>query len=243
MNRPAPSAAPGASSTRAAGHVNARTAATRAAIMTAAERLFAERGVSAVSNRQIGEAAGQANNTAVAYHFGTKTDLIREIIGRHSQYIDDRRAELLAQLHEPTGIRDWVRCLVLPSTEHFSALGVPTWYARFNAQVMADPTLRAIIYEDALSSDTLKATLKGLRDSAGDIPLEIRRTRADMARQLLIHMCAEYERELALRDPAAGPTTADAATTDAAATGATWESLGADLVDALTGLWNAPITR
>ena len=52
---------------------------TRELILTTAERLFAEHGV-AVSNRQISEAAGQANNFAVGYHFGTKTDLVLAIV-------------------------------------------------------------------------------------------------------------------------------------------------------------------
>ena len=33
----------------------------------------------AVSNRQISEAAGQGNNAAACYHFGTRTDLLRAI--------------------------------------------------------------------------------------------------------------------------------------------------------------------
>ncbi|WP_272459542.1 TetR/AcrR family transcriptional regulator [Polyangium jinanense] len=46
---------------------------TREVILAAAERLFAEHGVAAVSNRQVSEAAGQGNNFAVGYHFGTST--------------------------------------------------------------------------------------------------------------------------------------------------------------------------
>ncbi|MFE1785580.1 TetR family transcriptional regulator [Streptomyces sp. NPDC059506] len=38
--------------------------ATRQQILTAAERLFAEQGLYAVSNRRISAAAGQGNNTA-----------------------------------------------------------------------------------------------------------------------------------------------------------------------------------
>lgn len=265
------------------GQRRARSAATRENIMASAERLFAERGVYAVSNRQVGEAAGQANNTAVGYHFGTKTDLIRAIIHKHAVDIDTRRTHMLDGVRGSTDIRDWIRCLVLPSTAHFAALGTPTWYARFNAQVMADPTLRAVIYEDAMASPSLQETLTGLRATAGDIPFAIRRTRADMARQLLVHMCSERERELALVEsgaetvvatgagagertgkgtsagaaqgpdarpdrredgPAAAPReTHWAGAPDGDRTAGTWAALGIDLVDALTGLWTAPVTR
>ena len=61
-----------------------RAHATRELILTAAEQLFAEHGVVAVSNRQVSEAAGQGNNTAVGYHFGTKADLVRAIARKHA---------------------------------------------------------------------------------------------------------------------------------------------------------------
>lgn len=65
-----------------------QVSATREALLTAAERLFAEHGVHAVANRQISEAAGQGNNAAVSYHFGTKVDLVRAIARRHAEGIE-----------------------------------------------------------------------------------------------------------------------------------------------------------
>ncbi len=56
-----------------------RASSTQEAILVAAERLYAEHGMFAVSNRQVSEAAGQGNNAAVGYHFGTKADLVRAI--------------------------------------------------------------------------------------------------------------------------------------------------------------------
>ena len=71
-----------------------RASSTREAILTAAERLYAEHGVFAVSNRQVSEAAGQGNNAAVGYHFGTKTDLVRAIEQRHREPIEQIRGRL-----------------------------------------------------------------------------------------------------------------------------------------------------
>jgi ferredoxin len=45
--------------------------------MTAAERLYADHGVTAVHSRRIGEAAGQGNVAAVGHHFGNRADLVR----------------------------------------------------------------------------------------------------------------------------------------------------------------------
>src|SRR3989442_10357534 len=100
-----------------------RVNATRELILTTAERMFAERGVNAVSNRQVSEAAGQGNNTAVGYHFGTKADLVRAIVRKHATGIEEIRARLLAGIGDSTDVRDWVDCVVRPIPEHLGALG------------------------------------------------------------------------------------------------------------------------
>ncbi|MGW0197462.1 TetR/AcrR family transcriptional regulator [Nonomuraea sp. NPDC003201] len=93
-----------------------RACATREQILTAAERLFAEHGVFAVSNRQVSEAAGQGNNAAVGYHFGTKTDLVRAIVRKHIERIERVRRRMLAETAGSGEVRDWVACLVRPVT-------------------------------------------------------------------------------------------------------------------------------
>lgn len=208
---------------------SARSAATRDRILVAAERLFAEHGLFAVSNRQVSEAAGQGNNAAVGYHFGTKTDLVRAIVAKHAVQIEELRAAALREIDGSTEIRDWVTCLVRPSTQHLAALGTPSWYARFNAQVLTDPTLRVLVYTEASgASPSLSRLLSGLGSTVDDIPEDIRRARADMGRSLMVHMCAERE----LRLSGEG---------DAETTG--WTDFGTDLIDAIVGIWTAPVTR
>ncbi|MEV4804450.1 TetR family transcriptional regulator [Nonomuraea sp. NPDC049421] len=210
----------------------ARVNATREQILTAAERLFAEHGVYAVSNRQVSEAAGQGNNAAVGYHFGTKADLVRAIVRKHADQVERQRRRLLAEV-EDTGegtaeARDWVGCLVRALTEHLAALGTPTWYARFAAQVMTDPALRRIMRDEALTSPTLMRVLEGLRRCLPEQPADVRAERAEMTSQLLVHMCAQRERALAENLPTPRSTWHDAAT---------------GLIDAITAIWTAPVTR
>ena len=50
--------------------------AARQAIVEAAERLFAERGIEAVSLRDVSAAAGQRNHSAAQYHFGDRAQLV-----------------------------------------------------------------------------------------------------------------------------------------------------------------------
>ncbi|TDC07774.1 TetR/AcrR family transcriptional regulator [Nonomuraea longispora] len=213
----------------AAGHPRAaRASATREQILTAAERLFAEHGVFAVSNRQVSEAAGQGNNAAVGYHFGTKADLVRAIARKHAQHTERIRGRMVAELGDSADVRDWVACLVRPVAEHLASLGSPTWFARFGAQVMTDPTLREIMIEESLTSPSLQQIIDGLDRCLPALPPEVRAERNDMARQLMVHMCAERERALAegVPTPRAG-----------------WHDAATGLIDAIVGLWEAPVTR
>jgi AcrR family transcriptional regulator len=204
-----------------------RVNATRESILAAAERLFAEHGVLAVSNRQVSEAAGQGNNTAVGYHFGTKADLVRAIVRKHVEPMERLRLRMLAEVAGSTDVRDWVACLVRPTAAHLAALGNPTWFARFGAQVMTDPAFRDIMIEEALTAPSLHQILHELNRCLPDLPAEVRAERGDMARQLMVHMYAERERALAEGAPTPR---------------SSWHEAATGLIDALVGLWLAPVT-
>ncbi|MFG1705331.1 TetR/AcrR family transcriptional regulator [Nonomuraea sp. M3C6] len=205
-----------------------RVSATREQILTAAERLFAEHGVFAVSNRQVSEAAGQGNNAAVGYHFGTKPDLVRAIVRKHAEPIERVRRRMVAEIGGSTDVREWVTCLVRPVTDHLATLSSPTWFARFGAQVMTDPALREIMIEESLSSPSLQAILDGLNRCLSTLPAEVRAERYDMARQLMVHICAERERALAEGTPTPR---------------STWDGAATGLIDAIVGLWLAPASE
>ena len=94
-------------------------------------------------------------------------------------------------------MRDWVACLVRPLTDHLETLGNPTWYARFAAQAMTDPAYYNIIVKGALSSPSLVQVVDGINRCLPDLPAEVRFERNIMARNLLMHTCADRERALA----------------------------------------------
>ncbi|MCT2583656.1 TetR/AcrR family transcriptional regulator [Actinophytocola sp. S1-96] len=195
---------------------------TRQLILATAERLFAEQGLYAVSNRQISAAAGQGNNAAVGYHFGTKADLVRAIVRQHTERIEELRAELVARVRGSTNVRDWVVCLVCPVTTHLDRLGDPTWYARFGAQVAADPAFRDIMAEESLATPALREVLDGLGRCLADLPTHARHQRGEMIRLLMVHGCAERERATSPKS--------------------TWDDTATGMVDAITGLLTAPVT-
>ncbi|MCV7078137.1 TetR family transcriptional regulator, partial [Mycobacterium szulgai] len=78
-----------------------------------------------------------------------------------------------------------------------AALGNPTWYARFAAQAMTDPAYQNIIVKDALSSPSLVQVIDGINSCLPDLPIDVRFERNIMARNLLMHTCADLERALA----------------------------------------------
>jgi AcrR family transcriptional regulator len=205
---------------------NDRASSTREAILTAAERLFAEHGVYAVSNRQVSEAAGQGNNAAVGYHFGTKADLVRAIESKHREPIEQLREQMVARTTQSSDLREWVACLVCPLTEHLEELGSPTWYARFAAQAMADPSYHNTVTKDALASSSLVQVIKGINRCLPDLPAAVQTERNIMARNLLMHTCAEWERALA----------------EGASERSGWRQAASGLIDAIVGLWLAPVT-
>lgn len=209
-----------------------RASSTQEAILVAAERLYAEHGMFAVSNRQVSEAAGQGNNAAVGYHFGTKADLVRAIEEKHRGPVEQLREQMVAELLNggSAAMRGWVACLVRPLTDHLADLGrdgSPTWYARFAAQAMTDPAYYHIVVKGALSSPSLVQVVDGINRCLPDLPTDVHFERNIMARNLLMHTCADLERALA-----AGGSMPQRS----------WRAAASGLIDAIVGLWLAPVT-
>jgi len=198
-------------------------------LMDAAERLYAEHGFAAVSIRQISDAAGQRNKSVVQYHFSNRDELIKAVIARHIGPVDRHRMAMLAALTDrpEVSLRDRMSCAVLPTVLHQLDLGTPSWHARFNAQVQVEPSLRDYALQSHMDSQSIRLLreLPGARrhDPFGELAPQL----ATMIRQLVVHMCAELEYDLAHgRIPAS-------------AAEQSWRKLGEHLVTAVCGLWIA----
>ena len=206
---------------------DSRVAGTRERILSTAERLFAEHGVVAVSNRQISEEAGLGNNAAVGYHFGAKTDLVRAVVRRRTDEMERLRSRVVVEIGDSDEVRDWVAGMVRPYVWHLAELGSPTWFGRFGAQVLTDPAYREIMVVESLHASSLLRVMEGLNRCLPDMPGDVRLQRQDMSRQLLVHGVAERERALA-----AGESTPQES----------WDEAATGLIDAITGMWFAPVT-
>jgi AcrR family transcriptional regulator len=93
---------------------------TKDQLKATAQLLFARHGIDGVTVQQIVEAAGQRNKAALQYHFGSKEELIRQLLVGGAKALDDRRNHLLDSI-EQSGkaitVRKILRILVLPVLE------------------------------------------------------------------------------------------------------------------------------
>lgn len=114
---------------------------TRARLIRAGERLFAEHGIEVVSLREITRAAGQRNTTALQYHFGDRRGLVRAILAKHNLDVEAERHGMLDELEARSGVtaREWVQALVMPAAAKLTDRDGGRDYLRIMAELMNRP--------------------------------------------------------------------------------------------------------
>jgi AcrR family transcriptional regulator len=114
---------------------------TRRELISAAEVLFAARGIEAVSLREINAAAGQRNATALQYHFGDRHGLVRAVIEKHRPAVEAARHARLDQ-YEAVGVDDLrllAGALVRPSAAKLADRDGGRAYLRIHAELVNTP--------------------------------------------------------------------------------------------------------
>ncbi len=113
---------------------------TKTSLLDAAERLFAEHGVTASSLRAITRAAG-ANLAAVHYHFGSKEALVQAVFARRLAPLNRQRLAALSRC-EADGCRDLdaiVRAFVAPPLRMIRDTPGGRDFARLVARAFLEP--------------------------------------------------------------------------------------------------------
>ena len=90
-------------------------------MIAAAERLAVERGLGAMSLREVQLVSGQRDKSAAAYHFGSREGLIEAVVAARMGPVNERRLAVLAGLDPAPGaapLADLVAALVVPLAEH-----------------------------------------------------------------------------------------------------------------------------
>lgn len=131
---------------------------TRLALIRAAEVLFAERGFDAVSLREVSVAAGQANNSAVGYHFGNREGLVDAILARHSWPIQDRYVAQIEALerHGELSVRALVEIMALPIIQKLDDADGGWAYLSLCAQLVVSPHLPLVSRAVAQSPQVMR---------------------------------------------------------------------------------------
>ncbi|WP_416061769.1 TetR/AcrR family transcriptional regulator [Rhodococcus indonesiensis] len=122
-------------------------ATSREAMIDAAERIIAEKGIASMTLKGVQLAANQGNKSAAKYHFGSREGLLEAIVEARMAPVNARRQELLDDMNRLGAlvtIRQAVEALVRPLAAE--TLGRPgSRYARFMVQALTDPALADIM--------------------------------------------------------------------------------------------------
>jgi AcrR family transcriptional regulator len=167
---------------------------TKEQLVITAERLFAMHGMDGVSLRQISAEAGNANNSAVQYHFGTKEQFVQAIFEYRIPGLMRRRRLLAAERGE--GLRACVEAYILPILEE--AEDVDSYYMMFLMQLqrygMGEHPFDRL--PDEFKEPT-RAFVAEVGSFLVDLPDALRPTRIEQAMTICTH--ASSDRQLARR--------------------------------------------
>jgi AcrR family transcriptional regulator len=114
---------------------------TQARLLRAAERLFAERGIDAVSLREITRESGARNAIALQYHFTDRAGVVAAIVAKHEPGIEAARHTLLDE-YEATGrteLRPLAAALVRPLAAKLPDPDGGPEYLRIQADLLSRP--------------------------------------------------------------------------------------------------------
>ena len=114
---------------------------TKQRLVSAAETLFAERGIDGVSLREINTAAGVGNTSALQYHFRNRHGLVKAVLAKHMPSVDAARHALLDE-YVASGrddLRALAAALVRPSAEKLRDPDGGRAYLRIHAEVLNRP--------------------------------------------------------------------------------------------------------
>ena len=168
---------------------------TRERLLAEARRLFATQGVFQTTSREIVEAAGQRNVSALTYHFGSREGVLRAILLGFDEVLDAERGQLLARIGEDASTRDLVAALLVPY-----ARPLATVEGRDYLRIVAQLAERFPEWRDAtLTGPYLRRILGILERRPKELRPAIRRERVVSAITLMTAAMAERARLLAER--------------------------------------------
>lgn len=141
-----------------AGLVAVDASGTRARLIDAGERLFATQGIHGAQMRDIVRAAGQANDSAVHYHFGSRGGLLAAICQRHMDAMEPGREARLAAQGDAPSLDRVIADLVRPTAERLQTQS-GRYFLQITAQLAGHAGVRSGSQPPPLVSQGLRTQL------------------------------------------------------------------------------------
>ena len=177
---------------------------TRDHILCVAEKLFAEQGIDQISLRQITQAAGQKNASAIHYHFGSKDALVEAIYDLRMGAINRRRASMFAALQSQGKDQDLyalVDAVVQPLAECLLAADQPNFYVQFAARAMEHPRYYKMAWKRGKAGRAFGHLFDAMERVLVDVPPDVFSQRFGMMlRQVFGELSAHHRLHLSGRD-------------------------------------------
>jgi AcrR family transcriptional regulator len=170
------------------------TSITRLRLLETAERLFAERGIEAVTLREIQVGAGQGNASVIAYHFGSKTGLVRAISEHRRVTIEADREELLRLMKENGATADPVALVWLIVKPLVNSVRSNRYFVPFLARLTEEADLDQY-WPEQLDTPFSTAAIQDLIHKAfAPRPLSVNRRRYFQMFNSVVHLLADHAR-------------------------------------------------
>lgn len=169
---------------------------TRLALILAAERIFSEEGISNTSLRRITQAAGQRNESAIHYHFGSREGVVQAILDHRTAPVNAERVAMLARMEasgRPLGSREVAEALCRPLGRYLRDSKGGSHYLRFLGVLWLDrPMWRQ--FEGRTQDEGLLIALRALIEAKPHLPASLVRHRYGLAIQMSTYALARMER-------------------------------------------------
>ncbi|MBV1934701.1 MAG: TetR family transcriptional regulator [Parvibaculaceae bacterium] len=170
-------------------------ASSREVLILAAERLFAESGLHGVSLRQINDAAGQRNTSAIQYHFGNRDALAKAVFVHRMQHINPRRDALLDEMSDANGLTDLrglIGAMAWPLAEELKPRPEGNYFLRFLAQTAREEGFAVLTSAPHLSTGRQRAT-EAISALISYLPPKIHEIRVMTIGEMAINALAVFE--------------------------------------------------
>lgn len=176
-------------------------ASTKDALLEQGALLYARRGVRGVSARELHEAAGARNESALHYHFGNQEGLVLAIVQVHLETVEQRRrliVEALEASPQQPNVRQLVFALAAPM-----AADLADPIGRAHLRIIGEVNHPSLGYDSPFpSGETVVATaapagqrvIRWLRSALSDLPAAVAAERVAILRSQLIDTFAARAR-------------------------------------------------